>query len=152
MAGGGQRPGAGRPKGSPNKHTVGKAMDEAKVRAAIAAREPIPSASLDPVAAMELIYRQFMGQAAAEQGKVDDQGRRIGDPAVWNDHLLNAQRVLRDMAPYLRPRLGSIDHKFPEMDLSRLTDAQLAQLAAIVFAAADNPEGQDPRRTGTTTH
>src|SRR5260221_117837 len=152
MAGGGQRPGAGRPKGSPNKRTVGKARDEAKVRAAIAARDPIPSASLDPVAAMELIYRQFMGQAAAEQSRMNEEGKRIGDPAIWNEHLMNAQRVLRDMAPYLRPRLGSIDHKFPEMDLSRLTDAQLAQLAAIVFAAADSPEGLDTRVSGETAH
>lgn len=149
MANGGARPGAGRPKGSKGRHTVGKARMEAL---AIAAKEVAQSVILDPVLEMVIIYRQFMGQAAAEQNRVDETGKRVGDPEIWNDHLINAQRVLRDMAPYLRPRLGSIDHKFPEMDLSRLTDAQLAQLAAIVFETADNPAGQNTRGAGTTAH
>ena len=131
------------------KRTIGKAREEAR---AAAVSMPPPQSFPDPRAEMLIIYRQFMGQAAAEQQKVDAAGHRSGDPKIWNEHLLNAQRVMRDMAPYLVPRLGSIDHKFPEMDLSRLTDAQLAQLAAIVFAAADSAEGQNPRGAGTTTH
>src|SRR5260370_346190 len=116
MARGGPRPNSGRKKGSPNRTTLGKAATQA----AIAASRVAPLSDFDPLEQLEIIAKQFLSQAAAEQRKGPD----AIDRPVFNEHLLNAARVLKDIVPYRHSRLASMEHKFPQFDFSRLTDAQ----------------------------
>jgi hypothetical protein len=113
------------------------------------ARSAVPL-EFDPVDQLIVIAKQFLNQAMVEQRKVDAEGRPTGNMGVFNEALLNAAKMCEKIAPYLRPRLGSVDHKFPQLDPSKMTDAQLCTLDGIIAALA--VPGSDPGGDGPTQH
>lgn len=53
-------------------------------------------------------------------------------------------------APYEKPKLSSVEHKKPPIDLSKLTDADLEQLLEIYRRAGAVFNGSDEDETATT--
>jgi len=126
----------GRPKGSRNRRTLARLAAQATV-------DP----GFDSLEQMRAVAKQFLGQAAKEQQKLDGM-----DVKFFNECLLNAHRVLKDIAPYDHSKLLSIrvagDAANPlrtvqELDLTRLSDEQLLTLRPILAALA-GPGGEKP--------
>jgi hypothetical protein len=84
------RPMKGRPPGSRNKRTV------ARLNAMAATPE------LDSLEQMRAVAKQFLDQAAQEQQKP------VMDRKFFNECLLNAHRVLKDICPYDHAKLLAI--------------------------------------------
>lgn len=109
---GGKRPGAGRPKGAATRRT--RAIVEAAAEA-----------GLQPLEMMLQAARQFWAEALDRQGRIVD--RKLA---------LAAAQLARDAAPYVHPRLTSVEANVKH-DLSRLSDADLdAKLAALLAGGA----------------
>jgi hypothetical protein len=88
MPRGGYRPNAGRKKGSFGKLTVG---------------HEAPRPDFDSLEQLRMIAKKFLGQAAAEQRKAEGMNVKF-----FNECLLNAHRVLRDICPYDHAKLVSV--------------------------------------------
>lgn len=143
MPKGGSKPGerrGGRQKGTTNKRTAGVPVVEKPAKPVVMDR----SATFNAFEQLETIAKYFLGQAAAEQRKREPSQKLI------SDYLDKAGRILKDMVPYQLPRLASVDLKLQPVDLSRVTDADLARLAEIVSTASD--AGGDPNRDSKTRH
>jgi hypothetical protein len=106
----------------------------------------------DSLEQMRAVAKQFLGQAAKEQQKLEDM-----DVKFFNECLLNAHRVLRDICPYDHAKLLAIKvsgdpanplHHVQELDLSRLTDEQLLTLRSLVALA--EPARRPDDGTATT--
>jgi hypothetical protein len=152
MSHGGYRPGAGRPRGSKSRRTIGseqrveaerrrQARNTRRVAAATAAAqtEAANGAGGDFQALENLrsIAKQFLDQAAAEESKEGG-----GDREFFNKCLERAARVLKDVVPFEAPKLVAVrvggDEDNPlrivdEIDLSVLSDDQLEALRSILL-------------------
>lgn len=82
----------GRPPGSRNKRTIARLTAQAAA-----------GSELDSLEQMRTIARQFLGQAAQEQQKAEAMDRKF-----FNECLLNAHRVLKDICPYDHAKLLAI--------------------------------------------
>lgn len=147
----GAKPGerrGGRAKGTPNRATVAKHYQQ---QYGVPPPPPIPPQPVremfDVLEQIETVAKYWMNQAIAEIRKGN-----AGNRKSIGESMDKALKALVNLAPYRHARLASIDHKFPEVDLSRLTDAQLTDLAALVSTASAESEGQDTRGAGATAH
>lgn len=67
------------------------------------------------------------------------------------DLVESAARILKDIVPYETARVReAVDLTFPQLDLSKATDAQLAALEALVTAIAGARSNSDG--AGETSH
>jgi hypothetical protein len=105
---GGKRPGAGRKPGAPNKRT------EATIIRAEAG-------GIMPLDIMLNVMRRSYNRALKAE--------KSGDEGGANEFFAVAQEQATAAAPYLHPRLKSIEHEHKPVDLSNLTNEQLKALA-----------------------
>jgi hypothetical protein len=130
MAGGGPRPGAGRPKGSRNKTTIQREIVEAQVRAQrVAAGVAIPVLAKEKLELLLSMAWRHMEEALAA-GKAEDY---VG----WFER---AGAMAKALAPYQSPQLKALavahaDMRPSPIDLSRLSDKQLEQLRKLIILA-----------------
>lgn len=130
MPRGGARPGAGRKKGAAAQKSR-KAADDLTAKLVATAR-------LQPLEMMVEVAQQLWDEAVGLDGKIVD--RKLA---------LAAATLAKDAAPYVHPRLTSVEAKHTH-DFSRLSDAELAaELLALrgrAFAAlgAGSGEAEEP--------
>jgi hypothetical protein len=128
---GGAKPGerrGGRQKGTPNKTTAFRTQVAAAAAAGVASQFP----EFDIVEEWKKIYRAFMGQAVGVQGKPAER-------EFFNARLVDADRVLKHMAPYVLYRkiklAGDDEHPLrmgPTLNLTILTNEQLLALRPVL--------------------
>lgn len=135
---GGKRPGAGRPKGAKNKKTT----------------EVIAKATSQGVMPLDVMLhnmRKAHGAAEEIEKKI---AAGDAEAVARKDELLllrgEAETCAKDAAPYLHPRLSSIEHKTKPYDLSQLTEKQIDELERILrFADARGANGREAPPGGT---
>jgi len=123
VARGGKQPGAGRPKGVPNKATQ-------KRQAEVAASGPTP---LD-VMLQDMRFRFEMARTELDKGEK-------ANKALVADYLEEARKAAKDVAPYVHPRLQTVQHGGTEgaspipIKIESLNNEQLNQLIARIESA-----------------
>jgi hypothetical protein len=94
-----------------------------------------------------------VAEAAAREGITPLEVMLKAMRAHLNGRRLDqAAAVAKDAAPYMHPRLGSVQHSGPNggpivtVDVSKLSDEQLAALEPVLaaLAAAGDPAGTGP--------
>lgn len=129
MAHGGKRPGAGRKPGSATKKT--------RERADQLTESLVATAKLLPLDMMVEAAQHLWSEAVGPDGKVRD--RKL---------LVAAATLAKDAAPYIHPRLTSVEAKLTH-DFTRLSDADLAaelvayRSRALALAGAGSGETEE---------
>jgi len=122
---GGKQPGAGRPKGVPNKASAARAAT-------------VQSTGSTPLDVMIETMRYFRGMAAKHQ-ETDEQ--------KCAEYLKMAATVAKDAGPYVHQKLSAVDASLGgQRDLSKLTDAELDALERIsrkIAGTYGNTSGED---------
>lgn len=132
MPRGGSKPGerrGGRKKGEPNKASIKR---EAEIKEAVEARGHKLAKDI-----MGELLNDALGQFSAMHKS--DKSYAETRQAVFD--------MASDLAPYQSPRMQNIAFREDPFDLSKLTDAELAQLEKLRRAATDpsrNPGGTSP--------
>lgn len=137
----GSRPGerrGGRRKGTPNKATL-KRAEEIAAQAKSSGRK-LGREILSDFANI------FAGLAAKHQP-----GSQEDNPGLFKEYGYKAAQIAQWLAPYETPRLATVTVKDEALDLSRLTDDELAQLKRLTLRAA-MVNGSDRGRGETTRH
>lgn len=121
---GGKRPGAGRPKGATTKRTAAVALQAAAL-------------GVTPIEVMLASMRAHYAQAIGEDGGIKD----LAAAKVAAD-------LAKDAAPYVHPRLQSVDatlrHRFEDLSDEELDDRIARLLAEGGVAGAAGGEGEAP--------
>lgn len=149
MAGKGSAPGehrGGRKAGTPNKSTLARSAE-------IAAEHRAANLPL-AVEVLENTMLNALKMAVKFEPKVgkDADGKDIatGDESLYGKYLDKAIVAAGKLAPYQTPQLQSTTLNVERLDLTRLSDAELAILERI-YAKADNERGVGSGE-GATTH
>lgn len=129
MAHGGKRPGAGRKPGS--------ATTKTRETANALTEKLVATARLQPLEMMVEVAQQLWDAAIGPDGKIVDRKLAVA-----------AATLAKDAAPYIHPRLTSVEAKLTH-DFTRLSDADLAaELAAyrsraLALAGAGSGETEE---------
>ncbi|MDZ5448941.1 hypothetical protein [Labrys sp. ZIDIC5] len=138
--GGGRRPGSGRKKGVPNKITL-------------AERKKALEGGFSPLQILTNLARDHYDAYLKERRK----GIKVDDAKLM-EKAKAAESAAEKAAPYIHSKMPTALHHsgpgggpIPTLDLTKLTDEQLAALEPVIsaLAAAGGLAGADPEGEGT---